>query len=536
MAETLISGIEVYEQPGAQQSLPRASTSVTAFVGRTLRGPVNRPVTITSFNDYQAIFGGLWQPSTLSYAVEQYFENGGSTALIVRVANGGHPPTLTLRAGDGHLTLRALEPGTREFLRASVDYDGIGEAEEDRFNLVLQRVRAPGSEHIEDQEIFRRLSIREDATRYVVDALTDSSLARVIGPTPAQRPERTLRHDGIGSIGYVHSNPDSDDGFPLTDYDVIGSAIDGTGLFALKAVDYFNFLCIPPLTRDTDLGPGGLLVAARFCRDRNAMLVVDPPSQWDSAATALRGMRDWHLTSENALMYFPRILGYDRLRGRFEHFASCGAIAGMLARSDETCPVWSAAQSEEPILRPGYRPSCTVSDGEKQRLAQLGVNTLQAVRTGDRNTMSARTLTGGSSGGASNWKYLSARRLALFILNSIERGTRWVVFETNGPALREKVTAQIETFFSELDNDGAFVGYPGDEPWFVICDERMNGVNEMRTGTVNILFGFAAQRAGEHHAYVLSQSPAGSRLRPVSVNRLTTAIRQVEEEMEGSAL
>ncbi len=54
-------------------SIKRVATAVTAFVGRTLKGPVNQPISIASFNDYQRVFGGLWQPSPLSYAVEQYF-------------------------------------------------------------------------------------------------------------------------------------------------------------------------------------------------------------------------------------------------------------------------------------------------------------------------------------------------------------------------------------------------------------------------------------------------------------------------------
>jgi phage tail sheath protein FI len=531
VAETLITGIRVAEQPGPEHAIARAPTAVTAFVGRTLRGPINRPIVIHSFTDFQAVFGGLWQPSTLSYAVEQYFENGGGTALIVRVISGGARPTLALRAGSGWLTLAALEPGTREFLRASVDYDGIGDNEDDRFNLVIQRVRAPGSEHIEDQEIFRRLSIRQNAGRYVVDALTESTLARVIDAMPLQRPDRTLRHDGRGSVGYVPSNPDGDDGAPLTDYDVIGSGLDGTGLFALKAADHFNLLCIPPLTRETDVGPSTLLVAARFCRERNAMLIVDPPSGWDNAGAAIRALCDWHFLSENALMYFPRMLGYDRLRGRFELFAPSGAIAGMLARSDEVSPVWSAAESEEAILRPGYRPLCSVSDGERVRLAQLGVNALPFVRTNGRQPLSARTLAGGSSG-AADWKYLTARRLALCVVNSIERGTRWVVFETHSPALRKKVASQVEAFLAELDHAGAFIGHPADETYFVICDERLNGEEDIRSGTLNILFGFAAQRDGEYHAYIVSHTPATSRVRHVSVNRLETGGHKLEEEME----
>ena len=68
------------------------------------------------------------------------------------------------------------------------------------------------------------------------------------------------------------SNADGDDGAPLTDYDLIGSEIERTGLFALEGADYFNFLCIPPLSREQDVGPSALLVAARYCKERGALL------------------------------------------------------------------------------------------------------------------------------------------------------------------------------------------------------------------------------------------------------------------------
>lgn len=534
VAERLTTGIQVAEQSGPEHAIPRASTAVTAFVGRTLRGPVNRPVHVASFADFQAAFGGLWQPSTLGYAVEQFFDNGGREAVVVRVVNGARPPTLTLPAGDHPLTLEALGSGTREFLRASVDYDGIGMNEQDRFNLVLQRVRAPGSEHIEDQEIFRRLSVDPRSNRFVAGVLTESALARLVGAAPPIRPHVTLGRDGRGTIGYVHSNPDSDDGAPLTDYDVIGSAGRGTGLFALGEAENFNFLCIPPLTRDTDVGASTLLVAARFCRERNAILIVDPPTAWKSAGEALRGMRDWHFRSENALMYFPRMLGYDRLRGRFEQFAACGAIAGMLARSDETCPLWSALEGEEQILRRGYRPACSVADADRVRLLHIGINTLQSVRASSHHESSPRTLAGGSSG-SPDWKYLTARRLGLFIVNSIERGTHWVVFETGGPPLWRQVVAQVESFFQALDREGAFLGRLPEEAYVVVCDERINGTGETGSGTLNILFGFAASRAGEFHAYLVSHSAAGTRLKPASLNRLETGGRQLEEEMEGDS-
>ena len=65
------------------------------------------------------------------------------------------------------------------------------------------------------------------------------------------------------------------------------------------------------------------------------MLIVDPPSSWASSAAALDGMRHWPFRSEDAAMFFPRIVAFDRLRGRFEMFAPCGVAAGMIARCDE---------------------------------------------------------------------------------------------------------------------------------------------------------------------------------------------------------
>ena len=270
------------EGPGADSAIALLPTAVTAFVGRALRGPVNRPVTVKNFAEFHQVFGGLWQPSPMSYAVEQYFECGGQRAVIVRVVNGGAPATISLPCGRESLTLEALSPGSREALRASVDYDNIAAAEADRFNLVVQRVRTRGSDHIEDQEIFRRVSVVPGTTRYVAAVLQESQLVRVRGPVPATRPDRTFAPGSRHPVGYVDSNADGDDGAPLTDYDVIGSAEAGTGLFALADAEDVRFVCVPPLERDRDLGPSALLVASRYCRDHHALLVVDPPAAWRS--------------------------------------------------------------------------------------------------------------------------------------------------------------------------------------------------------------------------------------------------------------
>jgi hypothetical protein len=536
VAERGAPGLEL-ARTRTEPVIARLPTAVTAFVGRTLKGPVHRPVAIASFAEFQHVFGGLWQPATISYTVEQFFEHGGGRAIIVRVANGARPPTITLSAGTGSLRLAGVNPGSREYLRASVDYDGIPDGDTDRFNLVVQRVRAAGSELIQDQEIYRRASLRPDsAGRCLADLLPQSRLVRALGPLPAQRPDRSAAPGGSG-IGYAFSNSDGDDGGPLTDYDIIGSAAAATGLFALSATDGFNFLCIPPLSREQDVGLSALLVAARYCRERHAMLIVDPPASWATARAALDGMRSWPFRSDNALMYYPRVQALDRLRGRLETFASCGTVAGMLARSDESSPLWSAVQSQEVTLRPGTQPSVVISDADRLRLAQVGINTLSAPRpaSGGGVRVDARTLAAGGSGFA-DWKYLSARRLGLWVAASVERGTRWVLLEQNGPATWARARALVETFLEVLAEQGAFAGADAEERHFVICDERVNRPDTVADGRVNLLFGFATSRPGEFDAWLVTHRPAASRVRPVSVNRQATSRQRVEWEIETTIL
>ena len=519
-------GLPVQEERGPDRTIARLSTARTAFVGRTLRGPVNRPVLIRNFGEFQQTFGGLWQPSRLSYAVEHFFDNGGSEALIVRVVNGARAATLTLRAAGGAMTLEARSPGTREFLRASVDYDNIPAAETGRFNLTVQRVRIAGGNHIEDQEIYAQLSLEPADDRYAADVLAQSELVRLVGRLPTCRPDRTV--DAAGSLGacYVNSNSDGDDGAPLTDYDLIGSEIDGTGLFALGAGEYFNLLCVPPLTRTDDVGMSVLMIAARFCKERGALLIVDPPYAWHTADDALGGLRDWGIATENALMYFPRILAHDKLRGHFESFAPCGSVAGMLARTDQAFPVWGEARTEDAVLRPGYRPVCLVAEDRRARLLLRGVNTLQSVRTVGRS-VKPRTLAAGTAG-ASDWQSLAARRLALFIVNCIERGTRWVSTVELSAEVPQIVAAQTRLFFERLYEAGAFGARRREESFYVVCDRRRCAAGP-QAGEFQFLIGFAAARRMEFHGYRISHSPSGSKVTPACLNRAKLAEFHPEE-------
>lgn len=519
-------GVQVGYGSGPGQAIERLPTGIAAFVGRSLRGPLNQPVTVRSFADFQAVFGGLWKPSPMSYAVDQFFENGGMEAVVVRIANGARGCTIRLETGTEPLLLRAVAPGTREFLRAAVDLDGIGDNEDDRFNLTVQRLRSPGTEQIESQEIFRGVSVDPASSHFVASVLAESSLVRLGGDAPGMRPAPTL--SATGSVAYAHCRSDGDDGAVLTDYDLIGSAEERTGLFALDEADAFNFLCLPPHAHELEVGPGALLVAHRYCLARGAILLVDPPRAWDSPDKALLGSREWALNSEDAVMYFPRLLALDKLRGRLEVFGPSGAVAGMLARADLRSPVWCEDLSDVAGLRPGFRPQLVLSDAQREQLANWGVNGLSARRPGSTASCSPRTLAGRAA--EPGKRELAARRFTLFVLNSVERGTRWALFEPAGPATWQALTGQVAGFLAALEQDGAFAAARPGERWFVACDERLNPVGDDE-GCVNLLVGFAAGSTPRLCTWLVSHRRGGSQCRsrqldPVAIGNLLAEARR----------
>jgi hypothetical protein len=132
-----------------------------------------------------------------------------------------------------------------------------------------------------------------------------------------------------------------------------------------------------------------------------------------------------------------------------------------------------------------------------------------------------------------DWRLLGPRRLSLFVLNTVEQGTRWMLFEQNGPALWARAESRLRAFFEELEADGAFAGSPAGDRWYVICDERINRDFERERGIVNLLFGFAAARPGQFHSYLLSHRAGGSRLRPLTLDRRQAETGRAEALLAG---
>ena len=496
-------GVYIEEVPSGVRTITGVATSITAFIGRALRGPVNDPTRIQSFADYQRAFGGLWRESTMSYAVLHYFRHGGTDALIVRVHNGAAAAQIALPAGGETLTLAASSPGAwGDNLRAVVDYDTKDTSDTSLFNLTVTEVD-PGTGNPVATEKFLNVSVTEGSPRFVSKVLEEeSTLVEVSGAVPSARPDATPL-DGSGNPIPVAPTTNGSDGSDITDTEVTGDATARTGIYALDKADLFNLLCIPPLTRTTDVGADTTLAAAaKYCKDRRAMLILDPPSNWndvEDAETGIDGLRSDIGTdlATNAAAYFPRLKMADQLQeNRTEEFAPCGAVAGIFARTDAQRGVWKAPAGIEASLVGVRELSVKLTDGDNGRLNPKGLNCLRSFQAYGKVVWGARTLAG-EDRLASEWKYVPVRRLALFIEESLYRGTQWVVFEPNDEPLWAQIRLNVGAFMQGLFRQGAFQGTSPREAYFVKCDKETTTQNDIDRGIVNILVGFAPLKPAE---------------------------------------
>jgi phage tail sheath protein FI len=168
-------GVYIEEVPSGVRSISGVSTSVTAFAGAAKRGPVNRAVRIQSFADYERSFGGLDQGSEMSYAVRQFFLNGGSDSWVIRLAKGADAAKRNLDGTGGAvgvLTVTARDEGASgNAIQLWVDVDP---ARPSVFDLTLIYTSADNPADSRS-ETFNALSMNSQDMRYAVDLVNAGS-------------------------------------------------------------------------------------------------------------------------------------------------------------------------------------------------------------------------------------------------------------------------------------------------------------------------------------------------------------------------
>jgi uncharacterized protein len=529
-------GAYVQEVPGGVRSIAPVATSIAAFVGRAPFGPTDEPGTIFNFGDFQRLYGGLMADFPLSYAVQDFFENGGAQAVIARLfepagGDGDGDGVARLRfAGASPLILCARNPGAwGNHLVAAIDTAGISEATaqpfaaydltvDDLFNLTLNLLDARGQ--VIRSERFLNLTVKMEgvAVRYAnrLDQVLDSesALARV-EQLSAAVPGDGATAQGVGG----------DDGGYLSAAAYLGDRGARTGLYSLERVDLFTLLCIPPDRRilsgapesEQDLDVAVRRAAVDYCAERRAFFIVDPPAGWSAKAAQGQwsdiGVDDLGLVTadgsvseaaRNAAVYFPRIWKRDlAANGQEALFAPCGTIAGIMASIDASRGVWKAPAGLEAELAGVTRLEIALTDGENGQLNPLGINCLRSFPTIAPVVWGARTLRG-ADGLADDYKYVPARRLALFIEESLIRGTQWAAFEPNGEPLWAALRLSIGNFLDGLKRQGAFYDYQ------LRCDASTTTAADVANGLVNILVQFAPLKPAEYIVVRIAQRAGGA--------------------------
>ena len=302
------------------------------------------------------------------------------------------------------------------------------------------------------------------------------------------------------SIGFQGAGTEGVDGDPPTATELIGDALAETGMHALNKVDLFNILCLPHAVElgDDTATQAVYSAAESYCEARRAFLIVDLPS----SVASVQGARDWldqnaGLRNANAAAYFPRPRIPDPLNNfRLRNVAASGTVAGLYARTDATRGVWKAPAGTEGSLRGVSQLAVALNDAQNGQLNPLGLNSLRNFDIYGNVCWGARTLDGADAQ-ASQWKYVPVRRVALYIEESLYRGTQWVVFEPNDEPLWSQIRLNIGAFMNTLFRQGAFQGQTPRDAYLVKCDRETTTQNDIDRGVVNILVGFAPLKPAE---------------------------------------
>ena len=516
-------GVYIEEIPSGVRTITGVATSITAFIGSAPRGPVDQPTAINNFGDYERRFGGLDVTSTMSYAVRDFYLNGGSQGLIVRVtAPDAESATIVLPAGGGDLILEASSSGSwGNNLRASVNHKtrDADEAAPDQglFNLTVFEVAdeegagPPPERHL-------NVSVNPDDPRYLPRVLEQNSLSvrvqQVSGSYQigTNRPSATLAPASPPTSPlsmtefFIEATGGEDGGVPgVNEYG--GSRDDKSGIYALENADLFNLLCIPPPDRgdNPDTDPSVYQAALTYCRERRAFLLVDSPFDWgtppdNAVPDAIGGIGALGLggpAARNAAIYFPRVVEADPLReNQLDTFVPCGIVAGVMASTDASRGVWKAPAGLDAAMNGVRGLQVNLTDPENGMLNPLGINCLRSFPLHGRVVWGARTMRGGDQF-ADEYKYIPVRRLALFIEESLYRGTQWVVFEPNDEPLWAQIRLNVGAFMQNLFRQGAFQGKTPRDAYLVKCDKETTTQNDINLGIVNILVGFAPLKPAE---------------------------------------
>jgi phage tail sheath protein FI len=465
------------------------------------------PRLVTSWTQFENLYGSFTPGAILPLSVYGYFANGGALAYVVRVPNtapSGEPSRREIPAADRALGLpiavESLEPdadisiqiGTEETDEEgpspfSIDVLSGGTVVESFPQLILGK----GKRNV-------ATVVNETSTKIKINVLLDektdlSGLIEVLKP-------------GIYPLEKATPTP-----VPVTGRKFAGSESARQGINGLAVADDVTMVVVPDLvtaatkpdgTLDLGLWKAVQTTLISHCEQNgNRMAVLDAPP-----GMTPQQIRDWRsevamYDSAYAALYYPwiKVENPIGLNGDAEVFIPpSGHIAGVWARTDESRGVWKAPAND--TIRGCLDVAYGVTQNEQSVLNPIGINCIRPFGTRGIRIWGARTLASDS-----DWRYINVRRLFNMVETTILQGTQWAVFEPNDVALWEGIKRTLNAFLRGLWSAGALFGQSVDQAFYVKCDAETNPPESIDQGLLIVEVGIAPVKPAEFVVFRIAQ-------------------------------
>ncbi|MET3804479.1 phage tail sheath protein FI [Nakamurella sp. UYEF19] len=508
-------GVYVEEVPSSQKVLSSAPTAIAAFVGFTEFAPTDDPADpeglaprlVTSWTQFENLYGSFTPGAIMPLSVYGYFANGGSLAYIVRVPNtapSGQPSRKELPAADRALGLplafESLEPDadlTVQVTSADTDEEGPSPF---NIDLLSGGVVVESYENLGLGKGDRNVATVINATstkvkvEVLLDAKTDlSSQIEVLKP-------------GLYALDKVASTP-----VAVTGRKFAGSESSRSGINGLAVAEDVTIVVVPDLITAATKADGsidlGLWKAVQtslitHCElNGNRMAILDAPP-----GMTPQKIKEWRsetamYDSAYAALYYPWIKVENPIgtNGDAEVLIPpSGHIAGVWARTDETRGVWKAPAND--TIRGCLDVEYGVTQNEQGVLNPIGINCIRPFGTRGIRIWGARTLASDT-----DWRYINVRRLFNMVEATIAEGTQWAVFEPNDVALWEGIKRTLTAFLRGLWSAGALFGQSVDQAFYVKCDSETNPPESIDQGLLIVEVGIAPVKPAEFVVFRIAQ-------------------------------
>jgi len=509
MISLQVPGIYVKPQEYRLNPLQIDKRCLAGFVGIAERGPLHKPVTISSFDEYLKIFGSFDTAGSLPFSVYSFFKCGGAECIVVRAANENHAKKAMMElkcTEGGKVRLEALSEGSwGNYITVRIwhETDKLKEGEAETFISVSLSCK-------DRNENYLHLSMNPRSERYFASYINERSRLCEIS---------TEKNKGIiKPVFSEHASGGRDGIAEMTAGDLIGQYNGPNqfrGLGALESRDDISLICIPDAAwlntqtglteeeREKSLSAVHRALIDQAERFPGRFAVLDVPNKLDGSK-----ILSWAKKYDTscAAAYFPDIDIVDPLDPtgiKTVRIPPSGAICGSIAVMDSEKGIFHAPANV--ILHGAVGLANKIEDAEYETLYGAGVNMLKYFPGKGIKIWGARTLSSDPE-----WRYINVRRTFSSICRSLKAGSQWAVFEPNNKKLWKRVVRQVSGFLLDLWMQGYLAGSTSEQGFIVRCDEELNPPENIDRGILTFSVGLAITKPMEYFMISITAEKDGA--------------------------